>query len=57
MNLGSFYILVIYNLLDNNMAFFWWALKTNFLGFYMNYNKEAKSVTCWRVQKSAKIMS
>ena len=28
-----------------NLVFFWLALRTNFLGVYMNYNKEAKSLT------------
>ena len=27
------------------LAFFWLALKTTFLGFYMSQNKEAKSLT------------
>ena len=27
------------------LAFFWLALRTNVLGFYMNYNEEAKSLT------------
>ena len=31
---------------DQDLAFFWLARRTfNFFGFYMNYNKEAKSLT------------
>ena len=30
------------------------SLDFNFLGFYMNYNKEVKSLTLAGVQKSAK---
>ena len=32
----------------DDLAFFWLALRTNFLGFYMNHNEEAKSLTFWR---------
>ena len=35
--------------MEGPLAFFWLALRTlTFLGFYMNYNKEAKSLTFWR---------
>ena len=38
-----------------NLAFVWLALRTlTFWGFYMNCNKEAKSLTFGGVQKSAK---
>ena len=33
---------------DHCLAFFWLALRTlTFWGFYMNYNKGAKSLTFW----------
>ena len=38
------------------LAFLCLALDFNFLGFYMNHNKEAKSLTFRRVQKSAKLL-
>ena len=39
----------IHNRLNWDLAFFWLALRTLiFLGFYMNHNMEAKSLTFWR---------
>ena len=38
------------------LAFIWLALRTNLLGLYMNYDKEAKSLTFGRGSEGSQVL-